>query len=136
MADQAPPTQVIAQPGMAFVRSPEYRAVYANGSQVRITPWDIALSFSRLTEIVPGLLGQEQIVDVTLGPAQAKAFVISMTETIKAFEEVFGEIKLDPVMMPDVEIIHAIVNNVKEKMELQRELLKKAAMEALKSSKP
>jgi Protein of unknown function (DUF3467) len=76
------------------VRDPQYREIYTNSSQTQLGPFDISILFQKNTEIMPGQPGQIDLVLVSMSPQHFKGFVKSITETLSAYETVFGSLTI------------------------------------------
>jgi flagellar protein FlaG len=68
------------QPNVKLTNTGDYRENYANSVQIRVNVWDFFL--------------------VYLSPQQAKALLGILQQNVAGYESAFGEIKLDPRMMP------------------------------------
>ena len=73
------------------VRDPQYREIYSNASFSGISPFDVTLTFSKSSDIAGQQVHVDQ-VSVTMSPQHFKGFCKSLTETLKAYESVFGAI--------------------------------------------
>ena len=80
--------------------SPEFREGYANSIQVNVSVWDFLLTFGRLQQQTPELVEVMNFQNIYLSPQQAKALMMILTQNIQNYEKAFGEIKLDPQMVP------------------------------------
>lgn len=83
------------------LRPDNYQTLYSNQVKIRLTAWDISLIFGKNVEFEPGKSGILELCEITLAPGQLKTLATSLVETIKAFEETFGEIKIDPAFTAD-----------------------------------
>jgi uncharacterized protein DUF3467 len=130
-----PVVQTVGLLGQSALRSSEFRSFYSNSSKLRITAWDLTMVFQKVVEQPPGGLMMEELTEITTTVSQAKAFALALTGAVNAYEKTFGEITLDPVMMPNLEMIQALVTGVKEKMEAQRALATQLAAQLSTASK-
>lgn len=85
----------------------DFRDLYANHIQTRLTIWDLQLIFGRLKHAsTPGtaeISAIEQMAAVTMSAPTAKALLQSLQSHIEAYEALFGEIRLDQINVhPDV----------------------------------
>ncbi len=129
MADEAN-IQPIANIGIPRVRDQQYREVYCNGTFIGMSPYDITLFLTKATDIGGG---QNVLVDqvaVIMSPQHFKQFCRSASETLKAYESVFGELKI-----PDADIQPATKAEKIESMLLDARARAAAAREAI-NAKP
>jgi hypothetical protein len=134
-ADASPAVQTMFGLGQPNLRSSDFHSVYSNSVKMRVTAWDITLVFQRVTEMPPGILALEDLTEITMTATQAKTLGMALTEAVKSYEETFGEIVLDPVMMPNLDMVRAVVTNVKAAMMAQREQVAARAAEVIKAAK-
>jgi hypothetical protein len=80
------------------IRDQQYRDVYANSHSMGIGPYDITITFQRMSEIIPGQPGFIDMIAIILSPQNFKGFVRAASEVLKAYENVFG-----PLAIPDQE---------------------------------
>jgi hypothetical protein len=102
MADRPPGRETVAIAATLSLprgRDPLYREVYSNVSTTQMGPFDVTLLLQKQSEIAPGQMGIIDHVSVTFSPQHFKALVRSLNETLKGYEESFGELKI-----PDVDI--------------------------------
>jgi hypothetical protein len=92
MADKAG-SEPTTTPAVPRVRDPQFREVYANASFTGLSPFDITLIFAKATDI-GGQTVQVDQVSVTVSPQHFKALCKSLNETLKAYENTFGELKI------------------------------------------
>ena len=76
------------------VRDPSFLDAYANQLLVNMSPFDIALTFQKVTEIVPGQQGVVDLVNISISPQQFKAMSKLITNTIEAYEENYGRLTI------------------------------------------
>jgi hypothetical protein len=88
MATEIPSTEDIPN-----FKSADYRDYYANSCQVRLGPWDVTIVFGHTKEM-NGTIATEEKSSVTLSPQQFKAFAEVCANTVSAYEQAFGELKL------------------------------------------
>ena len=88
------------QPQIRLVNAPEYREGYANSVQVRVNVWDFFLVFGVLQQQTPEEVEVRNFQGVYLSPQQAKALHRILEQNVTQYEQAFGEIKLDPRMVP------------------------------------
>src|SRR3954470_19348710 len=88
------------QPKINLTNSTEYRESYANSVQIHVSVWDFLLTFGRLQQQTPELVEIKNFQNIYLSPQQAKALATILKQNIEQYEKAFGEIKLDPQMMP------------------------------------
>jgi len=89
-----------AQPSIKLVHDPAYRENYANSVQVRVNVWDFFLVFGTLQQQSETQVEVKNFQGIYLSPQQAKALMAILQQNVSGYENTFGEIKLDPRMMP------------------------------------
>ena len=89
-----------AQPNIKLVNAPDYRENYANSVQVRVNVWDFFLVFGTLQQQTESQVEVKNFQGIYFSPQQAKALMAILQQNISGYENAFGEIKLDPRMMP------------------------------------
>ena len=62
--------------------------------------WDFLLVFGTLSQDSPEEINVRNFQGVYLSPQQAKALLGVLQHNVAGYETAFGEIKLDPRMMP------------------------------------
>ena len=88
------------QPNFNVVNTTDYRETYANSVQVRVNVWDFFLVFGTLTQQSETQVEIQNFQGIYLSPQQAKALLGVLQQNVTGYENAFGEIKLDPRMMP------------------------------------
>ena len=88
------------QPQINLTNSPDFREGYANSVQINVSVWDFRLTFGRLQQQTPELVEVSNFQNIYLSPQQAKALLMIMQQNVDNYEKAFGEIKLDPQMVP------------------------------------
>ena len=88
------------QPSINLVNTPEYRESYANSVQVRVNVWDFFLIFGTLQQQDEAHVEVRNFQGVYLSPQQAKALMTVLQQNVTGYENTFGEIKLDPRLVP------------------------------------
>lgn len=88
------------QPKIKLNNSPDFREGYANSIQVNVSVWDFLLTFGRLQQQTPEMVEVTNFQNIYLSPQQAKALMMILTQNVQNYEKAFGEIKLDPQMVP------------------------------------
>ena len=83
-----------------IINLPEYREAYANSVQVRVNVWDFFLVFGTLHQQTPEEVEVRNFEGVYLSPQQAKALLRVLEQNVIQYEQAFGEIKLDPKLVP------------------------------------
>src|SRR5262245_57107141 len=84
------------QPKLQVANGPDYREHYANSVQVRMSLWDLLLSFGTMNQTAPDVVTFQAFQGVYLSPQQAKAFAAVLQQNISQYEATFGEIRLEP----------------------------------------
>ena len=88
------------QQQIKLINLPEYREHYANSVQVRVNVWDFFLVFGTLHQQAPEEVEVRNFEGVYLSPQQAKALLRVLEQNVVQYEQAFGEIKLDPKLVP------------------------------------
>jgi flagellar protein FlaG len=88
------------QPNIKLTNSAEYRESYANSVQIHVSVWDFLLTFGRLQQQTPELVEVTNFQSIYLSPQQAKALLMILRQNVENYEKAFGEVKLDPQMVP------------------------------------
>jgi hypothetical protein len=89
-----------AQPNIKLVNDPAYRENYSNSVQVRVNVWDFFLVFGTLHPQSETQVEVKNFQGIYLSPQQAKALMSILQQNVTGYENTFGEIKLDPRMVP------------------------------------
>ena len=87
-------------PNVKLVNTSDYRENYANSVQIRVNVWDFFLVFGTLLQQSETQVEIQNFQGVYLSPQQAKALLGILQQNVAGYESAFGEIKLDPRMMP------------------------------------
>lgn len=90
----------MTQPQVQLTATEDFRENYANSVQVRVTVWDFLLTFGTLQEQSPEKVHIRNFQNIYLSPQQAKALMTILQHNIQGYEKAFGEIKLDPQLVP------------------------------------
>jgi hypothetical protein len=88
------------QPTVKLTNTPDYRESYANSVQIRVNVWDFFLVFGTLLQQNEAQVEIQNFQGIYLSPQQAKALLGVLQQNVTGYENAFGEIKLDPRMMP------------------------------------
>ena len=88
------------QPNIRLTKTDEDRENYANSVQVRVNVWDFFLVFGTLQQQSETQVDIQNFQGIYLSPQQAKALLGLLQQNVAGYESAFGEIKLDPRMMP------------------------------------
>ena len=88
------------QPQIKLVNNPDYRENYANSVQIRVNVWDFFLVFGTLQQQSETQVEIRNFQGIYLSPQQAKALMTVLQTNIAGYENTFGEIKLDPRLVP------------------------------------
>src|SRR5437660_12612705 len=86
------------QPNIKLANAPDYRENYANSVQVRVTVWDFFLVFGTLQQQSEVQVDITNFQGIYFSPQQSKALLSILQQNVVQFENVFGELKLDPRM--------------------------------------
>lgn len=87
-------------PKIKLHNAPDFREGYANSVQINVTVWDFLLTFGRLQQQTPELVEILNFQNIYVSPQQAKALFMILRQNVESYEKAFGEIKLDPQMVP------------------------------------
>ena len=87
-------------PNIRLTKMDQYRENYANSVQVRVNVWDFFLVFGTLQQQSETQVDIQNFQGIYLSPQQAKALLGILQQNVAGYESAFGEIKLDPRMMP------------------------------------
>jgi len=88
------------QPHITLMNTSDYRENYSNSVQVRVNVWDFFLVFGTLQPQSESEVEIRNFQGIYLSPQQAKALASILHQNITSYESTFGEIKLDPRMVP------------------------------------
>jgi hypothetical protein len=84
------------QPHLNVAQSPDYREIYANSVQVRVSVWDFQLAFGLASSETPDQVTIRNHAAVFLSPQQAKALWNILGQNIAQYEQAFGTLNLEP----------------------------------------
>jgi len=87
-------------PNVKLTETEDYREGYANSVQMRVNIWDFFLVFGTLHQQSETQLEIHNFQGIYLSPQQAKALLGLLQQNVSGYESAFGEIKLDPRMVP------------------------------------
>ncbi len=96
-------------------RSPDFKSIYANSSNVRLSMWDITIIFNKLVSSVDGGALTEEQVEVTCSPAHMKAVASALTAAVNIYEENYG--KVVPVKTVSLDVFREAMKTLVEKQE-------------------
>ena len=91
---------VPTQPSIKLNQAQDYRENYANSVQIHVTVWDFMLTFGRLQQQTPEVVEVTNFQSIYFSPQQSKALLMILQQNVVNYEKAFGEIKLDPQMVP------------------------------------
>ena len=89
------------QPKIHLSQTDEYREIYSNSVQVRVSVWDFLLVFGLVHQESAEQVDVKNALGVYLSPQQAKALLGLLQHNVQQYEQTFGEIKLDPQHAPE-----------------------------------
>jgi hypothetical protein len=84
------------QPQVSLVQTPDYREIYANSVQVRVSVWDFQLVFGLASSESPEQVTIRNNQAVFLSPQQAKALWNVLGQNLAQYEQAFGTLNLEP----------------------------------------
>jgi hypothetical protein len=87
-------------PNVKSVQGSDYRENYANSVQMRVNIWDFFLVFGTLQQQTETQVEINNFQGIYLSPQQAKALLGLLQQNVAGYENAFGEIKLDPRLVP------------------------------------
>jgi len=85
-----------SQPKVNLSQTPEYREIYSNSVQVRVSVWDFLLVFGRVHQEGPEEVNVQNSMGVYLSPQQAKALWNILGQNLAQYEQTFGTLALEP----------------------------------------
>ena len=88
------------QPKVDVTNAPEYRDLYSNSVQVRVSVWDFHLTFGTIHQESPDAVNILNIQGVYLSPQQAKALWNILGQNLAQYQQTFGNIALEPHVQP------------------------------------
>jgi hypothetical protein len=88
------------QPKINLTQTPDYREVYSNSVQIRVSVWDFLLVFGRIHQETPEQVNVQNSTGVYLSPQQAKALWNILGQNLAQYEQTFGNLALEPQMLP------------------------------------
>ncbi len=83
-----------------FETAADFKLIYANFIQSAFSPLDVAFVFGEVMHADQGSQSILTKVRVTMTPAEAKLFRGIISDTIRNYEEKFGEIAVPAIMVP------------------------------------
>lgn len=87
------------QPQINVTQAPDYREIYANSVQVRVSVWDFQLVFGLASSDSPDKVTIKNQSAVFLSPQQAKALLNVLGQNVAQYEQAFGTLNLEPQTM-------------------------------------
>ena len=84
------------QPLVNLVQTADYREIYANSVQVRVSVWDFQLVFGLASSDSPEQVTIRNNAAVFLSPQQAKALWNVLGQNLAQYEQAFGPLNLEP----------------------------------------
>ena len=85
-----------AQPQLNVAQTSDYREIYANSVQVRVSVWDFQLVFGLASSESPEQVTIKNHAGVYLSPHQAKALLNVLGQNLAQYEQAFGTLNLEP----------------------------------------
>ena len=86
------------QPKIHLSQADEYREIYSNSVQVRVTVWDFLLVFGLVHQESAEQVDVKNALGVYLSPQQAKALWNILGQNLAQYEQTFGALALEPQM--------------------------------------
>ena len=84
------------QPQLNLAQTSDYREIYANSVQVRVSVWDFQLVFGLASAESPEQVTIRNQNAIFLSPQQAKALWNVLGQNIAQYEQAFGTLNLEP----------------------------------------
>jgi flagellar protein FlaG len=84
------------QPKIHLNQTAEYREIYSNSVQVRVSVWDFLLVFGLVHQETPEQVSVDNALGVYLSPQQAKALWNILGQNLAQYEQTFGQLALEP----------------------------------------
>ncbi len=84
------------QPKIQLDQSPDYREIYSNSAQVRVSVWDFLLVFGLVHQDSPEQVNVNNALGVYMSPQQAKALWNILGQNLAQYEQTFGNLALEP----------------------------------------
>ena len=83
-------------PRIVTTNAPDFREIYANSVQIRVSMWDFHLTFGTLRQESAETVNIENLQGIYLSPQQAKAFWNVLGQNLAQYQQTFGNIALEP----------------------------------------
>jgi len=84
------------QPKIHLSQTDEYREIYSNSVQVRVSVWDFLLVFGLVNQETVEQVDVKNALGVYLSPQQAKALWNILGQNLAQYEQTFGALALEP----------------------------------------
>jgi uncharacterized protein DUF3467 len=84
------------QPKIHLSQTDEYREIYSNSVQVRVSVWDFLLVFGLVHQETVEQVDVKNALGVYLSPQQAKALWNILGQNLAQYEQTFGALALEP----------------------------------------
>ena len=84
------------QPKISLNQSEDYREIYSNSVQVRVSVWDFLLVFGLVHQETAEQVNVNNTLGVYLSPQQAKALWNVLGQNLANCEQTFGALALEP----------------------------------------
>jgi flagellar protein FlaG len=88
------------QPKIHLSPTEDYREIYSNSVQVRVSVWDFLLVFGLVHQETPEQVNVNNELGVYLSPQQAKALWNILGQNLAQYEQTFGALALEPQPQP------------------------------------
>lgn len=89
-------SQSLQQPQVNLSQAPDFREIYANSVQVRVSVWDFQLFFGLASSESPDQVTIKNHSAIYISPQQAKALFNLLGQNLAQYEQAFGELNLEP----------------------------------------
>ena len=88
------------QPKLHLTQASDYREIYSNSVQVRVSVWDFLLVFGLVNQQSQDQVSVQNTMGVYLSPQQAKALWNILGQNLAQYEQTFGNLALEPQVVP------------------------------------
>jgi len=85
-----------SQPKIQLTQTDDYREIYSNSVQVRVSVWDFLLVFGLVHQETAEQVNVNNTLGVYLSPQQAKALWNILGQNLAQYEQTFGTLALEP----------------------------------------
>lgn len=116
MADETNTEPAVGAPGLPRVRDQQFRELYSNASFTSLGPFDVTITFAKTGDFGGQVVVVDQ-VSVAMSPQHFKSFCLSVTETLTAYETVFGALAIPDSDVAPTMLAPQIAKSIREARE-------------------